>query len=104
MRAGCVPNQQKNGLPAVLQALSDGDQCLNAIGAGAEIDGASSAITGTCLGHRYSRRNPAVISALNLTRTDAARAIVMLISGSWVGMIEQSAGKVRRVPAIGRRG
>jgi len=39
MRAGCVPNQQKSGLPAVLRALSDGGQCLNAIGAGVEIDG-----------------------------------------------------------------
>ena len=41
---------------------------------------------------------------VNLTRTDAARAIVMLLSDSRVGMIEQGAGKVRRAPAIGRRG
>ena len=49
------------GVPGI--NISDGSQCLNAIGADVEIDGASSAITGTCLGHRYSRRNPPVISA-----------------------------------------
>ena len=41
---------------------------------------------------------------VNLTRTDAARAIVMLLGDSWVGMIEQGAGKVRRVSAICRCG
>ena len=41
---------------------------------------------------------------VNLTRTDAGCAIVMLLGHSWVAMIEQCAGKVRRAPAICRRG
>ena len=41
---------------------------------------------------------------VNLARNDAAHANVILISGSWIHVIEQGGGKVWHASAIGGRG